>query len=67
MHVLSSPLRLVPQSLVTTLKIIAYTLASPFLLVAVFSAFTCAVLDFAWFRIHHMLLGNPQPKRLWEF
>ncbi len=67
MHVLSSTPHPFPQVLVTALKIFVYTLAAPFFLVAVLSAFACAVLDFAWFRAHHLLLGNPQPKRLWEF
>ena len=67
MHVLSSSTPPFLQVLVTALKIFAYTLAAPFLLVAVLSAFACAMLDFAWFRTRHMLLGNPQPKRLWEF
>jgi len=67
MHVLTGPPHLVPQFVFTALKIFLFTLAAPFLLVAVVSAFACAVLDFTWFRTHQMLLGNPQPKRLWEF
>ena len=67
MHVLSSSPHPFLQVLVTALKIFAYTLAAPFLLVAFLSSFACALLDFAWFRIHQMLLGHPQPKRLWEF
>jgi len=51
----------------SALKLFAYALAAPFLLVAVLAALLCVVLDFAWFRTHDMLLGNPQPKGLWEF
>jgi hypothetical protein len=67
MHVLSGPTHLFPQFIFTTLKVFAYGLAAPFLLVAVLAALTCVLLDFTWFRTHEMLLGNPQPKGLWEF
>ena len=67
MHVLGSSPHPFLQVLVTTLKIFAYTFAAPFVVVAVLAGFTFAVLDFAWFRVHHLLLGNPQPKRLWAF
>ena len=49
------------------LKIFAYALAAPFLLIAFLAAFVCVLLDFAWFRTHDLFLGHPQPKGLWEF
>jgi hypothetical protein len=67
MHILSGPSPLIPQVIFNTLKIFVYGLAAPFLLIAVLAAFTCVLLDFAWFRTHEMLRGNPQPKALWEF
>ena len=35
--------------------------------VAVLAALPCVLIDFAWFRAHEVLVGNPLPKRLWEF
>jgi hypothetical protein len=66
MHVLNGP-PLVLQTIVRTLRILAYGLAAPFLLIAFLAALSCVALDFAWFRTCEMLLGNPQPKGLWEF
>ena len=51
----------------SALKLFAYALAAPFLLVAVLAALTCVLLDFAWFRTHEMFHGAPEPKGLWEF
>lgn len=67
MRVLTGPQHFIPQFIFTALKIFAYGLAGPFVLVAFLAALSCVVLDFAWFRTHKMLLGDPQPKRLWEF
>ncbi len=67
MHVLNDPPPLTLQVIFKSLKIFAYALAAPFLLVAVLAALPCVLLDFAWFRTHEMFLGNPQPKGLWEF
>ena len=67
MHAFSGTPHLIPQFIFTTLKAFAYGLAAPFFLVAVLAALPCVVLDFAWFRTHQMLLGNPQPKAHWEF
>jgi hypothetical protein len=67
MHSLSATQDLVSQPIFSALKMFAYALAAPFLLVAVLAAFTCVLLDFAWFRSHVLFLGNPQPKGLWEF
>jgi hypothetical protein len=67
MQVLTGPPHLIPQFLVTAFKSVAYGLATPFLLVAVLAALPCVLIDFAWFRAHEVLVGNPLPKRLWEF
>ena len=67
MRVLTGPPHLMAQSFFTVLKIFGYILAAPFLLVAILAAFAFTLVDFAWFRTHEMLLGDPQPKRLWEF
>jgi hypothetical protein len=66
MHILIGPPHLLPQFIFTTLEVFAYGLAAPFFLVAVLSALLFVLLDFAWFRTHQMLLGNPQSKGLWE-
>jgi hypothetical protein len=67
MHVLSGPLHLFQKFASTALKLLAYGLATPILLVAVLVTLPYVLLDFTWFRTREMLLGNPQPKRLWEF
>ena len=61
------PHRPLPASLLLTLKLIAYTLATPFLLIALLSSAVCVLLDFTCFRLRERLAGNPPPKRLWEF
>ena len=67
MHVLSKTPHVVPPVILNALKVVAYGLASPFLLLAVLATQPWVLLDFAWFRAHAMLRGNPQPKGLWEF
>jgi hypothetical protein len=67
MHRSNGPSDPIAQPIFTALKMFAYTLVAPFLLVAVLASLLCVVLDFAWFRTHEMFLGNPEPKGLWEF
>ncbi len=67
MHVLTGPPHVLLQAIFNTLKIVLYGLIAPFVLVAMLAALMCVLLDFIWFRIHEMLLGNPAPKGLWEF
>ena len=67
MHSRGTSPDLTPQPLSAAIKMFAYFLAAPFFLVAVLAAFTCVLLDFAWFRTHALLEGHPQPKGLWEF
>jgi len=67
MYIPSGPLSLIPQVFFSALKGIAYTLAAPFLLIAVLAALVVVLLDFTLFRIRETLHGNPHPKALWEF
>jgi hypothetical protein len=67
MRVLSGPSNPFLSAFSGAFKALGYTVASPFLLIALLGALLVVAIDFAIFRTRDMLLGHPEPKGLWEF
>jgi hypothetical protein len=46
---------------------LAYTLVAPIAVITILGALMVVLIDFAIFRLHQIIVGQPEPKRLWEF
>ena len=55
------------QLLFGSLKLIAFTVVAPFLLILFLAAFVSVLIDFAWFRLTTRLAGNTRSKGVWDF
>jgi len=67
MHALNLPTHFTLHAFSGAFKALAYTVLTPFLLVAVLGALLFVMIDFLVVRVRNLILGQPETKGLWEF